>query len=402
MGYVTSTVNDLLVGSLINITAYSPGQIIDSTISATCMQVGNDLLESLSNDQAFVFTQNENIFAWTSGQYSYTVGNPVAANTFGAYTVSGSAVLTGITNAAAITVAFGINGSGVQTGGSLSDTLSSIAGGATIVSLTAGTNYAITFSGAPSGSSGTLSGWSHGAQPYVLISFSDGEIRTGAITLGGSISWTGALTGIPTTAATVNTTYLTMSANASQTLTEATGSTTVSYTIPGNFCIPRPLRMRTSFTRVTTSAAAGLDYFLDFQSFERYKEIGLKTVPGPWPYLAAYQPTYPYGTLWVYPNPSIPGQAYVFTDYIIQEFTSLTQQVNLPQGYNRAIKKLWGLELCPIFGKTPSPLLITQAKEAKMLLKNLNTDPVVTLRYDSDLVFSRHTDASFIVNGGFV
>ena len=92
----------------------------------------------------------------------------------------------------------------------------------------------------------------------------------------------------------------------------------------------------------------------------------------------------------------------MYTDYILAELTSLTQQINLPQGYNRALKKLWGLELCPIFGKTPSPLLITQAKDAKMLLKNLNTDPVVTLRYDSDLVYSRHTDASFIVNGGFV
>lgn len=401
MGYVTSTANDLLIGALININAYSPGQPLSNTIASAAMQVGNDLLESLSNDQAFVFTQNENIFTWTSGQYQYTVGNPTASNTFGAYSVSGSPVLTGITNASAITVAFGINGAGSQTGGSLSDTLSAIPAGATIVSLTTGTTIAITFSGAPSGTSGTLTGWSSGTVPYCLISFSDGEVRTGSITSGGTITWTTALTGTPTTSATVNTTYLTMSANATQTLTDATGSTTVSYTIPGNFCIPRPLRMRTSFTRVTTSAAAGLDYFLDFQSFERYKEIGLKTVPGPWPYLAAYQPTYPYGTLWVYPNPSIAGQAYVFTDYILAEFTSLTQSVSLPQGYNRALKKLWGLELCPIFGKTPSPLLTMQAKEAKLLLKNLNIDPVVTLRYDSDLIFSRHTDASFIVSGGF-
>jgi len=400
MGYVTSTAQDLITGALLNINAYSPGQNVDSTISSTCIQVMNDLLESLSNDEAFIFTQTENVFAWTPGQYQYTVGNPTAASAFAAYTVSGSAYLTGIT--AALTVTFGLNGSGTQTGGSLSDTLAAIPSGTVISAYNAGTTYSVTFSGSPSGTSGTLSGWTHGTQPAVLISFSDGEIRSGAITSGGNVTWTTALTGSPTTSATVNTTYLTMSANATQTLTEVTGSTSVTYTVPGNFCIPRPLRMRTSFTRVTTSAAAGLDYYLDFQSFERYKEIGLKTVPGPWPYLAAYQPTYPYGTLWIYPNPSIAGAAHVFTDYILAEFTSLTQTVSLPQGYNRAFKKLLALELCPMFGKTPSPLLITQAKEAKMLLKNLNTDPVVTLRYDSDLVYSRHTDASFIVNGGFV
>jgi hypothetical protein len=86
---------------------------------------------------------------------------------------------------------------------------------------------------------------------------------------------------------------------------------------------------------------------------------------------------------------------------ILSEFTNLTQAINLPQGYSRALKKLLALELCPIFGKTPSPQLVLQAKEAKTLLKDQNQSPVITLRYDSDLIYSRHTDASFIVDGGF-
>jgi hypothetical protein len=136
-------------------------------------------------------------------------------------------------------------------------------------------------------------------------------------------------------------------------------------------------------------------------SFERYNEIGLKTVPGPWPYLAAYQPTFPLGTLWVYPSPSISGQVFLYTDLILNQFTSLTQLVNLPQGYNRALKKLLALELCPTFGKTPSPQLILQAKEAKNLLKDQNSSPVTTLRYDADLIYANHNDASFIIDGGF-
>ena len=335
MSYQSTTANDLLIGALLNTTAYSFGQPLSSTIATACMQVGNDLLESLSNDQAFVFTQVENIFQWTSGQYSYTVGNPSASAPFAGYCTLGSPTITGVTNVSALDITYGLDGSGsgVLVGGLITDFYNALPSGTTIVSVNAAAQT------------------------------------------------------------------VTVNQNATATTSSIDSFT---YTVPGNFCIPRPLRMRTSFTRITTSAAAGLDYFLDFQSFERYKEIGLKTVPGPWPYVAAYQPTMPYGTLWVYPNPSIQGQAYVYTDYILAELTSLTQQINLPQGYNRALKKLWGLELCPIFGKTPSPLLITQAKDAKMLLKNLNTDPVVTLRYDSDLVYSRHTDAGFIVNGGFV
>ena len=44
---------------------------------------------------------------------------------------------------------------------------------------------------------------------------------------------------------------------------------------------------------------------------------------------------------------------------------------------------------------------ILQAKEAKNLLKDQNSSPVTTLRYDADLVYANHNDASFIIDGGF-
>jgi len=327
-GNVTTTAQDLVLGGLLQINAYSPGQALSTQVGSQVLQVLNDLVDSLSTDQAFIYTQTENVLQWTPGQYQYSIGNPLASNTFGATATSGSNTLTGVT-VANLTIAYGLNANGVQIGGTLTDTAGYIPAGTTIVSTTTNT--------------------------------------------------------------------ITMSQNAI-----ASGTTNVSYTIPGNFAIPRPLRVRNSFTRVTTSAAAGLDYFIDVISFDRYNEIGLKTVPGPWPYVMAYQQTFPYGTLWIYPNPSIAGAAYLFTDLILTEFTSLTQSINLPQGYNRALKKLLALELCPMFGKTPSPELILQAKEAKNLIKSQNASPVVTLRYDSDLIYSRHTDASWIVTGGFV
>jgi hypothetical protein len=328
-GNVTSSAQDLLLGGLLGINAFSPGQNLGNEVGSACMQVLNDLLDSLSTDEAFIYTQTENILQWTPGQYQYSIGNPLASNSFAATTIVGTNTLTSIANPTAITVTFGLNSSGLTTGGTLTDTAGLIPAGTTIVSLTGST--------------------------------------------------------------------LTMSANAL-----ASGTTLVSYTVPGNFAIPRPLRIRNSFTRVTTSAAAGLDYFIDIISYDRYNEIGLKTVPGPWPYVMAYQQTFPYGTLWIYPNPTIGGAAFLFTDLILSEFTNLTQSINLPQGYNRALKKLLSLELCPMFGKTPSPQLIQQAREAKQLIKAQNDSPVTTLRYDSDLIYSRHTDASWIVTGGFV
>jgi hypothetical protein len=390
MTATTTSASDLISGALLNINAYAPGQVIVQNTLNVCLQVLNDLLDSLSNDQAYIFTQQENILAWTPGQYQYSIGNPVGG-TFAGYLTTGSAVITGVTVPSNITV-----------GGTLSDVQAAIPAGTTVLSFSTNQNaVAITFTGSPTGSSGTLNAVWSGTTGLYLINFSDGEFRSANFTHNSTaVTWTPALTGAPTTSATVNINTVTMSANATQTLTAAD---TITYTVPGNFGIARPLRIRDSYTRVTTSAAAGLDYWFDCQiSFDRYKEIGYKTVPGPWPYEAAYLPTMPYGSLRIYPNPTIAGQVFLYTDMLFTNFTTPTQAINLPQGYARSLKKLLALELCPIFGKTPSPLLISQCKEAKDLLKAQNIEPIVTLRYDSDLVYSRHNDAGWITHGGFV
>lgn len=320
-GNVSTSAQELIQGGALNINAFSPGQPMSSAIASTCMQILNDLLDSLSTDQAFVYTQVENILAWTPGQYQYTLGNPVGGTFLGTTTIN-TAVINGVTVPSNITA-----------NGDLTDALGLFPAGTTVLSWNAGANT------------------------------------------------------------------VTVSANA----TASSGiQDTFTYTTPGNLKMTRPARFRTGFTRITTGNAAGLDYWFDFVSLDRYNEIGYKGVPGPWPYLAAYQPTFPLGTLWVYPQPSIAGTVFLYTDLILSEFTNLTDSINLPQGYSRALKKLLALELCPVFGKTPSPELIVQAKEAKNLLKAQNASPVVTLRYDSDLVYSRHTDAGWITNGGFV
>lgn len=388
---VTSTANDLIQDALLDINAFAPGQPISQTIAGTVLRKLNNLLDSLSNEQAYLFTQQENIVAWTPGKFQYSIGNPTNATPFTGYLTTGSAVITGATVPSNLTV-----------GGTLTDIQAGIPAGTTVLAFSGGNNaISITFTAPPTGSSATLNAGFTGTTGLYLINFSDGEFRSANFThLGTAVTWTPALTGTPTTAATVNINTVTMSANATQTLTSGDS---ISYTVPGDLIIPRPLRIRNSYTRVTTSAAAGLDYWFDCEvSFERYKEIGYKTVPGPWPYEAAYLPTFPYGSLRIYPNPTIAGQVFLYTDILLANLTSTTQLLNLPQGYARSLGKLLSLELCPMFGKTPSPQLISQAKEAKDVLKAQNSEPVVTLRYDSDLVYSRHTDAGWIVSGGFV
>jgi hypothetical protein len=325
-----TTALDIITGALLNINSYSPGEPLAPEDTQTGLNVLNDLIDSLSGDQCFMFTQVETLFNWVPGQYQYSVGNPTGGTFVGVVT-GASNVITGVTQMP----------SNIAIGGTLTDLGAALAFGTSLVPVS------------------------------TLVTAFDPIAQT-----------------------------VTMSAPAI--VTPAINPDTLTYTVPGNIPIGRPLRFRDGFTRATTSGNSNLDYSFEMVSFDRYKEELLKNVQGPWPYIGAYQPTYPYGQLFVYPNPGAAYQAHIFTDLIISEWATAQTAYTLPQGYTRALKKLLALELAPNYGKVPSPMLITQAKEAKDLIKAVNDTPVVTLKFDSSIVRSQTQDAGWIMKGGFV
>jgi hypothetical protein len=319
-----ATALDIIQGGYLNINSYSPGVALGAQETAVGLAVLNDLLESLSTDKCYVYTQQENVFVWIANQYLYTVGN-YTGGTFTGTLTSGSPTITGVTVPASI-------------------------------------------------------------------------VANATATLASDITDLQGLVPAGTTIVSVGATTVTMSANATA---NSSGLDTFTYTIPGNIKMARPLRFNNGFTRTTASGISNLDYSFSFISFDRYKEELLKNVQGPWPYVAAWQPTFPLGNLYVYPAPGASYTAHLFTDLILPSFATATAAYSLPQGYTRSLKKLLALELAPIYGKTPSPLLISQAREAKDLLKALNDSPVVALRFDSAIARAQTADAGWIMTGGF-
>lgn len=311
-----TTANDLIIGALRFINQYSPGESLDSADANDALQTLNDLLDSMSTDQASVFASNENILTFTANQYIYTIGNYDAGQFAGTVT-SGSPTITGVTVPADMVINGDLTGSGIPDG-------------TTILSFNAGANT------------------------------------------------------------------VTMSANA----TASPGAQQISYTICGDFKIPRPLRVTESYTRINTSGSA-LDYPIEIISQERYIEIGFKAISAPWPIVAWYNPTYPLGTIYFYQNPSGGGELHLFTDLILSELADLTTQVTLPQGYSRALKRLLARELAPEYGAQWTGQQERLAKEAYDFVKSLNQVPVPVARYDSELIMHQRTDAGFILYGGF-
>jgi hypothetical protein len=316
-----ATALSLITGALLNINSYSPGETLQPADAQVGLNALNDLLDSLSNDEAFVYTQQETIYSWIAGQFQYSVGNPVSVNTFTGTVTGGSPNITGVT------------------------------------------------------------------------SFPPD------LTLNGTVTDFGAA--FPAGTTIVNFVGTTVTLSSAALFTPAGNPDVFNYTVPGNIPIPRPLRFRSGFTRANSSGSANQDYTFTFTDLDNYKRYLLKNVLGPWPYVASYQPTFPYGTLYVYPAPGASYTAHIFSDLILSEFASTTAQYSLPPGYTRALKKLLALELAPAYGKAPSAELRVQAKDAYNLIKGTNQTPVPVMEFDSAIVRAQSNDASWAQHGGF-
>lgn len=218
------------------------------------------------------------------------------------------------------------------------------------------------------------------------------------ITVGGTLTDTAGVIPKGTTVLAFDSVAQTVTMSANATATPATNPEQVTYTIPGNFAIPRPNRITHGFTRY-----ANLDFTIEVtMSQTRFLEILYKAQPGPWPVVAWYNPQMPYGLINFYQTPSNAGQLHLFTDTILSDVT-LSQTIVLPSGYVRALKWLLAEELWPEYwGTTPIPPALTKkAHESLMMVKALNALPAGKAKYDRILTRNNRANAGWILFGGY-
>lgn len=186
---------------------------------------------------------------------------------------------------------------------------------------------------------------------------------------------------------------VTMSAPAS--VTPAQNPESITYSIPGDWAIPRPNRITHGFTRFSQ-----LDFTCEVtMSQSRFLEILYKQQPGPWPTVAWYNPQMPYGLINFYQTPGNSSAFHLFTDTILSNLT-INQTFILPSGYSRAIKWALAKEICAEYGYPLTEAIKTHAAEAMALIKALNALPAEKAKYDPALFGNRRVSAGWILTGG--
>ncbi len=215
------------------------------------------------------------------------------------------------------------------------------------------------------------------------------------LVVGATLTDTGNAIPAGTTVAAIGANFVTMSQNATA---SPSGKDSITYTVPGDFPIARPLRISYGFTRLNE-----LDFPFDvYMTEQQYLSVLFKYQPGPWPTVAWYNNTFPYGQLNVYQAPGQNSEVHLFTDTLLQNLT-LNQTFQLPPGYARALKWALAKELWPEYmGAVPCPTSITRTvHDAMAMIKSVNMEPARRAMYDPALVRRHGWDASWITNGGF-
>lgn len=155
---------------------------------------------------------------------------------------------------------------------------------------------------------------------------------------------------------------------------------TVSYTVGTDqtWDMDRPLKIESAYV-----TANGVDYPMEPITFKEYNEKTYKTnIATSIPTQYMYDPTYPYGTVTIWPNPTENLTMSLITLHKIPTFEALYTDVILPEGFESALKWNLAVELSAEFAVELSPLIASKAIESKAAIKTLNTQEYDTLRYD--------------------
>jgi hypothetical protein len=138
----------------------------------------------------------------------------------------------------------------------------------------------------------------------------------------------------------------------------------------GDIPQPRPVQVEGVLLRVVDQ---DLEWPLEALSQADYEAIGLKQLTSLYPQSWVYEPTYPLGTLTVWPAPEATNALGVFPWVPLSRFASLDTVVSLPEGYERLLRAGVAVDLSPEYGREVSLTIAGMLAEAKSSVKRTNT-----------------------------
>lgn len=146
---------------------------------------------------------------------------------------------------------------------------------------------------------------------------------------------------------------------------------TASYTVgpSGGLVTTRPVEVLQSSKIIYQ----GVTYPLVKWTLQDYQQITVPTTSGiPTGFYA--QMDMPDIRLTFWPVPSVSMVFDMWSDKQITEFATLTQQLSMPPGYDRALATMLAVEIAPEYEREPSPNLMRLCAQSRRMLKRTNAE----------------------------
>lgn len=143
-----------------------------------------------------------------------------------------------------------------------------------------------------------------------------------------------------------------------------------SYTIGsgGLFNVDRPVRVLGGSIAAGSSVTKGLRLV----TAEEWAAYPAKGAGGNFAEVLFYDGAYPTGTVWLAPKPATGGTLELFNYIALASFATLATVIDLPPGYERALRLCLAVELAPEFGRALDPTVEANAENAKASIFGLN------------------------------
>lgn len=138
----------------------------------------------------------------------------------------------------------------------------------------------------------------------------------------------------------------------------------------------RPPRIEMA-SMIDTTADPDLEIPVDVLSEDQWRDIGQKAQTSTRPLAIYYVPTFPLGTIFVWPVGTVATiQMVLYVPDLVDTLAALSTTLSLPPGYEKALRTNLALELCPEYGRIPSDVIVAMARESKANVKRANYRPV--------------------------
>ena len=136
-----------------------------------------------------------------------------------------------------------------------------------------------------------------------------------------------------------------------------TGAASYTIGMGGDLNTARPVKIEAAYTRLSS-----IDYHVEQASADAWYQLAAKSTIGTVPEWLYYEPSYPLGTLYLYPKPTT-GVLHLVTRAPFAAYSAADSLV-LPPGYQDAITYNLAIRLAPEYGRPVTPEVAAIARDA--------------------------------------